>query len=117
MAEYQQVEIEESGAMTIVRFRQSRLSGILELEKLEQELDQVLRGDHHTRLVLDFTPVQFISSELLGKLVAINRQVKARGGVLRLCGMPPRVLDVLLTCRMDTILDIRKDLAEALAAG
>jgi anti-anti-sigma regulatory factor len=46
----------------------------------------------------------------------MNRRVKARGGTLRLCGMPSKVLDVLLACRMDSILDIRKDLADALAA-
>jgi anti-anti-sigma regulatory factor len=44
----------------------------------------------------------------------LNGKVKACGGMLRLCGICPTVLDVFHVCKLDTIFDIRHDEADAL---
>ncbi len=114
MTDYQQLAIDEVGQATVVRFRQARLSGILELEKLGQELDELAAREDGGKLVLDFSAVEFISSQTLGKLVALNRRVKACGGDVRLANVPPRVLGVMQTCKLDSLFDIRPDVAQAL---
>ena len=107
MTEYQLLQVANVEGVTVVHFREPRLSGILELEKLGQELDHLLEHEHCTRLALDFTAVEFLSSQTLGKMVSLNRTLKARHGTLQLRNVPPRVLDVLLTCKMDSIFDIQ----------
>ncbi|MGA2617614.1 MAG: STAS domain-containing protein [Thermoguttaceae bacterium] len=114
MTDFQQLTIDEVGQATVVRFRQPRLSGILELEKLGQELDELAGREDRGKLVLDFSSVQFLSSQTLGKLVALNRRVKARGGDMRLANVPQRVRSVMQTCKLDSLFDIQPDVAEAL---
>ena len=114
MTEYQQLTIEQAGDATVVNFRQFRVSGVWETERLAQELYQLVEGEHRMKLLLDFTSVEFLSSQVFGTLVSLSRKVKARGGILRLCNLQPRVREVLLACRLDQIFDIRRDLAEAL---
>ena len=114
MADYQQLQIEEVGDSTIVHFRQPRVSGILEMEKLERELHHLVDVDNRHKLVIDLTVVEFLSSQIFGTLVSLNGKLKARHGALRLCNIQPQVLDVLLTCKLDRVFDIKTDLTEAL---
>jgi anti-sigma B factor antagonist len=116
MAEYQQLQIEERGDSTIVHFRQPRVSGILEMEKLERELHQLVEKENRRRLVVDLSVVEFLSSQIFGTLVSLNSRLKAHGGGLRLCNIQPQVLDVLLTCKLDRVFDIKTDLDAALQA-
>jgi anti-sigma B factor antagonist len=114
MTEYQQLSIDETGDCTVVNFRQPRISGVWETERLSQELYQLVEKEHRTSLVLDFSSVEFLSSQVFGTLVGLNGKVKARNGFLRLCNIQPKVLEVLLTCKLDQLFDIRPDLPSAL---
>lgn len=114
MTEFQQLRIEENREITIVYFRQTRLSGVLEMERLEQELQALAEDEQHSKLVLNFTSVDFLSSQVLGAMVSLNRKVKARNGAVRFCSFQPQVLDVLTTSRLDTLFDIRPSLDDAL---
>lgn len=114
MPEYQQLTVDQVGDATVVNFRQFRVSGVWETERLAQELYQLVEGEKHKKLVLDFASVEFLSSQVFGTLVSLNRKVKASEGVLRLCNLQPQVREVLLACRLDQIFDIRPDLAGAL---
>ena len=67
MTDYQQLAIDEAGQATVVRFRQPRLSGILELEKLGQELDELAGCEDRGKLVLDFSSVRVSFQPDLGQ--------------------------------------------------
>jgi anti-anti-sigma factor len=62
------------------------------------------RGD----VVLDFAGVQFVGSEELGALVALNRKVRGAGGKLRLVNVEPPISGVFAVTRLDTILDVHR---------
>jgi anti-anti-sigma factor len=59
-------------------------------------------------IVLDFAGVQFVGSEELGALVALNRKVRGSGGTLRLVNVGPPVAGVFAVTRLDTILDVHR---------
>jgi anti-sigma B factor antagonist len=68
------------------------------------------------KLVLDLTHVDHIDSAGLGMLVYIYGSLCGRGGAMRLCGVCPRVFDVLARTRTDKLLGIDATLDESLAA-
>lgn len=59
-------------------------------------------------VVLDFAGVQFVGSEELGALVALNRKVRGAGGKLRLVNVGPPIAGVFAITRLDTILDVHR---------
>lgn len=59
-------------------------------------------------VVLDFSGVQFVGSEELGALVALNRKVRGAGGKLRLVNVEPPISGVFAITRLDTIIDVHR---------
>ena len=72
------------------------------------------RGVH--RLVLEMSGVPYIDSAGLGALVHAFGMAKERGGSLRLCGVSERIVSLLRTTQVDSILPISADEQTALAA-
>lgn len=113
MTEYQRVTVEEVGDFRIVRFRDSQLTDAWEIEKLGEELYRLVE-EARKQLILDFSAVQVVSSAAFGKLISMHSKVKARGGVMRLCNIPPEVFEAFRVCRLDRFFNISKDLADAM---
>jgi anti-anti-sigma factor len=57
-------------------------------------------------IVLDFSGVSFACSDVLGKLVILNKRMRQKGGRLKLCGVCPHIREVLAVTKLDTILDV-----------
>lgn len=82
---------------------------------LGDEMDDLVIRDGNTRLVLDLTGVRFVASELLAKVVMLDRKARQAGGRLRLCGVGPTVRDILGVSHLDRLLEIDEDETHALA--
>ena len=65
----QRLEIDEMGDVAIVRFLDSRITNPMEIEELGQQLYRVLEYKNCSKLIIDFSPVEFISSATIGKLL------------------------------------------------
>jgi anti-anti-sigma factor len=63
----------------------------------------------HTRLVLDFSGVRSMSSDVLGALAGLHRRLEAVGGRLGLSRPDPAIRDMLRICRLDRYLDVDPD--------
>jgi anti-sigma B factor antagonist len=97
----------------VVRFRDRRISNLLEIEQVGQELYRLVDEGKHKRLVLDFSDVEYLSSALIGKLISLNAKVQARGGSVRLCSIRPEIFEVFHVCKLDRIFSINKDAGDA----
>ncbi len=82
---------------------------------LGDELDNLVNRDGNTRVVLDLDGARFIASELLAKVVLLDRKARLAGGRLRLCGLGPTVRDILGVSHLDRLLEIDEDETTALA--
>jgi anti-sigma B factor antagonist len=81
-----------------------------------EELDSSNAGDFkrdvgplleaHTKLVFDLKRVRFVDSSGLGAFISCLRQLNAKGGDLKLCGMSKQVRAVFELVRMHRIFDI-----------
>ena len=116
MPAVQRLEIQEIGDVTVLRFRDPRITHPLEIEELGRQLYRVLEVKHCAKLVIDFSPVEFLSSATIGKLISLNHKVKVCKSALRLCNLRPQIRDVFHLCNLDRVFDIREDQAAALAS-
>jgi len=112
--QYKHLRIRAEGDVAVVQILGTRIAGVLETEELGRELYQLLDEENQIKVVLDFSLVEYVSSAVFGKLIRLNAEVKARGGMMRICSIRPAVLEVFHTCMLDSIFDIRQDEADAL---
>ena len=116
MSAVQRLEIQEIGDITVVRFRDPRISDALEIEELGRQLYRVLELKNCSKLVIDFSPVEFLSSATIGKLISLNHKVRVCKASLRLCNLQPMIRDLFKLCRLDRVFDIRENQAAAIAS-
>ncbi len=70
----------------------------------------------YAELVLDLSRLRFVDSSGLGAILSCLRQLSAKGGDLKLCGMTKQVRAVFELVRMHRIFNIYATQAEALHA-
>ena len=74
---------------------------------LVDDLLEVFLESGKPNLYLDFTEIRQVSSVIMGKLLALNDQLRSHAGRLVLQGMNAMVLEAFKTVRLDETLDIR----------
>ena len=72
--------------------------------EFKRDIAPVLEAN--TKLVLDLSRLRFVDSSGLGALISCLRQLNAKGGDLKLCGMSKQVRAVFELVRMHRIFDI-----------
>ncbi len=113
---YRHLDVSEIGEVTIVRFRDNKIVEDINIQELGQELFKLVEVDGRRRLLLDFATVDFLSSAALGKLITLDKKMKAHGGVLKLSNIRPEIYEVFAITKLNRLFDIRPDDADALAA-
>ena len=116
MAGQRRLEVNEVGEVTVVHFRDQKIIEDLGIQELGQELFHLVEVDNRKKLVLNFSSVDFLSSAALGKLITLDKKIKARDGVLKLCNIRPEIYEVFAITRLNRLFDIKDDEADALAA-
>jgi anti-sigma B factor antagonist len=116
MATYRRLVINEIGDVTVVHFRDPKIIEDLRIQELGQELYQLVETENRKKLVLNFGSVDFLSSAALGVLIKLDKKVKARKGVLKLCNIRPEIFEVFKITNLNRVFDIKPDEADALAA-
>ncbi len=109
-------QVERLDDVMVVHFHDSKITGELAISGLGDELYAVVDRPDCQKLVLDFSNVDFLSSAMLGKLVTINRKMKEKDGILRLCGVCPNIRLIFKYTALDTIFDIRDTQSDAVEA-
>ena len=116
MAGYRRLDVNEVGDVTVVRFRDHKIVEDVNIQQLGQEMFHLIEVDSRDKLLLNFSSVDFLSSAALGKLITLDKKMKAHGGVLKLSNIRPEIYEVFAITKLNRLFDIRDDEAEALAA-
>lgn len=83
----------------------------------DQELGEAVRGllERGVRKVLiNFEKVGYLDSSGVGELVGCFTSAKSRGGELRICGMNPRIFNLIKMTSLHSVFQVRDTEAEAL---
>jgi anti-sigma B factor antagonist len=74
------------------------LSGQLDAHtapEFEKFLEQLVRGGHRHKLILDFASLEYISSAGLGVLMGFIEEVRSDGGDMKFARVPEKIYHVL----------------------
>jgi anti-anti-sigma factor len=116
MTGYRRLDINEVGDVTVVRFRDRKIIDDINIQELGQELFRLIEHDNRHKLLLNFSSVDFLSSAALGKLITLDKKVKAHEGALKLSNIRPEIYEVFAITKLNRLFDIQADEADALAA-
>jgi anti-sigma B factor antagonist len=84
------------------------------VDELKREISPLLQSSN--KLVIDLARLRFVDSSGLGALLSCLRQLSAKGGDLKLCGMSKQVRAVFELVRLHRIFDIFATPEEAVRA-
>ena len=116
MTGYRRLDVNEVGDVTVVRFRDRKIIDDINIQELGQELFRLIETDNRRKLLLNFSAVDFLSSAALGKLITLDKKVKAHSGVMKLSNIRPEIYEVFAITKLNRLFDIQDDEADALAA-
>ena len=105
------------GKVMVVEFRQPSLMDPVILENTAKRLYELVEAEDHRNVILDFEKVQYLSSQAIGILLGMKKKIDALGhGKLVLCGIGPKLNELLKITRLDKIMVIKPTQRESLAS-
>ncbi len=110
------LEVSEVGDVTIVRFVDRKILDEANIQEMGQELFQLVEEEHCKNILLNFSLVDFLSSAALGKLITLDRKVKAHQGKLRLSNIGPNIQEVFVITKLNKLFQIFDDESHAIAS-
>jgi anti-sigma B factor antagonist len=116
MATHRRIDVSKVGDISVVRFVDKKILDEAGIQELGAELFGLVEHDNRRSIVLNFSDVEFLSSAALGKLITLDRKVKAAKGRLKMSNIRPEVLEVFLITKLNKVFDIRGEEAEAVSA-
>jgi anti-anti-sigma factor len=111
---WHQLERQDIGDVTVLRFGTRRLQTEEQVRPLFQQLCRLVDDLGRSRLVLDLGGVEFIDSSAIGKLVMLNRKARLANGGLALCCLEPDVARILATMHLDDLFQVWANADEAI---
>jgi len=95
--------------VTVVTFRESSILDTMAVEAIGKDLNELVDQQARRKIVLDFTAVRFLSSSMIGVLLALTKKSSAIKGKVVLCGLQKNILDVFKVANLHKILSIAED--------
>jgi anti-sigma B factor antagonist len=111
----QRLDVNESGSITVIRFRDQKIIDPVAIQELGQELFDLVEKEDRRKIILNFGNVEFLSSAALGKLITFEKKVKRIGAELILTNISPEIFQVFSITNLDKLFKIKDTEADALA--
>src|SRR3954454_3058142 len=93
---------------SVVEFRTPSLMDPIILEDIGKELYRLVDEEDRRKLVLDFERVQYLSSQAIGIILTLNKKLAAlKYSKMVLCGVGPKLMELIKITRLDRILTIK----------
>lgn len=105
-----------NGDVLVVYFTDAQILDEVKITQLSDELMKVADKASGEKLLLNFSEVRFMSSAVLGKLVALNKKCKKDGTTLKLCNISNDIMQVFKLTRLNKVFDIAEDESAAISA-
>ena len=116
MAVHRRLQVSQVGDVSVIRFVDRKILDEANIQELGQELFQLIEEEKRKSLLLNFSSVEFLSSAALGKLITLDKKVKAHSGKLKLSNIRPEIYEVFAITKLNKLFDIKDDEADALAS-
>lgn len=111
---HRRLDIEEVGDVTIAKFIDKKILDEGNIQVIGNQLFGLVEDDNRKKIILDFSNVEYLSSAALGKLITMDKKVKAAKGKLRLCSVRPDIYEVFAITKLNKLFDMRETQEQAL---
>jgi anti-sigma B factor antagonist len=108
------LDIEDVGDITIAKFIDRKILDENNIQIIGNQLFGMIDEEGRNKIVLDFSNVEYLSSAALGKLITMEKKVKAAKGKLRLCCIRPEIYEVFAITKLNRLFKIYEDQERAL---
>lgn len=113
-AEDSRLAVQEQGDVTRVGFLDRNILEETSIQRIGDEVAELVDASTNPKLLLDFESVEHLSSAALGTLITINNRIKAKGGQLRLSSIDPNIYEVFKITKLNKLFQIHGTADEAL---
>jgi len=110
------VEVRDENGILVAEFWDCLRLDPAPVQDLRARFDAHVRDGGRADLIVDLNGVGFAGSAALGGFVGIHKQARQKSGHVVFCNVDPTVREVLRVSKLDTLLPVTADKAEALAA-
>ena len=86
------------------------------IDRMAEEMAAIIDAETTPRIVVNFEHVRYISSMMLGTLIALYNRVTARGGQCRLAALRERHKRLLAVVGLDSVLEVHATAEQAAAS-
>ena len=111
---FKHISVKDVDGIAVVDFINDQLmfeSSIV--EEIGGELNSLISDHNYSKIVLDFSKVQYVSSTMLAKLAGLERHVGIAKGRLKLCGLGPILMDTFRIGHLDRLFSVHDDVESA----
>lgn len=109
-------DLEVDNEIAVASFHKNQLTEEDNLEQFGSELFALVDHYQFRKVILNLSPVQYVTSSVLGKLITLHRKLGRNEGQLVLCGIHDDLKNVLMTSKLMTYFTTAKDVPAAKAA-
>ena len=102
--------------VTIVTFMDTPILDDSNIGDLGNELMGIVEKCQKLKLVLSFSQIEYLSSAVLGKLVALHKKIKQCDGELKFCEIRPSIFEVFKVTKLDKLFEVCESQADAINA-
>jgi len=110
----QGVDVSRTDGIDVVTFGSIAVLDIATSQSMARSILRLADSPPPPRILVDFSAVQFLASRMLGILVELTKRAEAGHGQVVVCGLRPDVHKVFRVMRLDQLLTVVEDKAEAI---
>ena len=114
MTNRNRIDVSDVGEVSVVQFSDRKILDESNIQEMGRELFELVE-QKRAKILLNFMNVEFLSSAALGKLITLDKKMKAAKGQLKLSNIRPEIYEVFAITRLNKLFDIHDDEADALA--
>ena len=114
MTNRNRIDVSDVGEVSVVQFRDRKILDESNIQEMGRELFELVE-QKRAKILLNFMNVEFLSSAALGKLITLDKKLKAAKGQLKLSNIRPEIYEVFAITRLNKLFNIHDDEADALA--
>lgn len=92
--------------VTVVFLQDARILDETTVKVIAEELMRLVDNTYKIKLMIDFSNVEYLSSAVLGKLVAIHKKVAEGKGIMKLACIKPAIKEVFKITKLDKVFEI-----------
>lgn len=116
MAVSSRIMIQQFGKVSVVDFIDAALMDAQQIQQIGSELISLVDDHDKRHVLLDFSGIKFLSSQMLGVMLNVHKKISDRKGWLGICGLKKDLHKVFKLTKLDKVFNFYSDQDEALRA-